>query len=396
MITPIITQSKNVNHQLEDFFNLLSSYVDNFPTEGSATPELQYALPNGIEQILDGFQPNTSACKTVLDISRYVPLWVVHEKTDDPSKSNAVSVFDFLQKYYDWLYCDGEDGAQYMLSTNLLNLIDIDKTREEFYSRYIYTYISGLSDNILTTQGGTVPPSAFVDFMKGIRREFYQRKTTVEGIKYFFRTLFAVPEDEIYIYEPKRNILRLNGGRFVNERFEFIGSTGDYTNVNNLAGSYLNTARFHDNDWIQEYSYLLSVGVEAGLYTQSYLSAVHPAGLRVVFERKISDYVAPSDDVLLDIVCETPVLKNYSAYAINTSYITEIGTAPDGSALYGLPACDGCGFTGFSGPAYYFPNWSSNIAESKFNDINIFDFFNMCFEAGETGPNEDLTCTGCV
>ena len=40
------------------------------------------------------------------------------------TKANAISVFDFIQKYYDWLYCDSQDGAQYMLSENLLNLID--------------------------------------------------------------------------------------------------------------------------------------------------------------------------------------------------------------------------------------------------------------------------------
>ena len=398
MITPIIVQSpKNPNHQLEEFFNLLSTYVDDgLPSDGNTNPQLKYLLPNGIEQQLDGFQPKLDTCGSVFDISRYIPLWVVHEKNDDPDKTNAISVFDFLQKYYDWLYCDSSSGAQYMLSENLLDLVDIEKTREEFYKRYIYTYINGLSENILVSNGGTVVPSAFVDFVKGIRREFYQRKTTINGIKYFFKVLFSVNEDDIYVYEPKRNILRLNGGKFISDKFKFSGVTGDYDNVNNLAGSYLNNARFHDNDWIHEYSYLLSVGITAAYYAQSYLDSVHPAGLRVVFERKISDYIAPTDDIITNGICEISVLKHYSAYRINTAYTTQIATGPDGSSLYGLTACGGCtGYGGFTGSTYFFPSWSPNINQTKFNDINIFDFFNMCLDSGITTPNENLSCANC-
>ena len=397
MITPVLTQTtKNINHQIEAFFDLLVSYSEELPSSNNINPQLKLLLPAGIEESLNGFQPKSNGCGSFFDISRYVPLWVVYEKHDDPDKANAISVFDFLQKYYDWLYCDADGGAQYMLSQNLLDLIDIERTREEFFKRYIYTYVSGLNENILASNGGTVVSSAFIDFIKGIRREFYHRKTTIDGIRYFFKTLFSVDEEQIYVYEPKRNLLRLNGGKFVNDKFKFNGNTGEYENLNNLAGSYLNNARFHDNDWIQEYSYLLSVGITAGTYIPSYLDSAHPAGIKVVFERRISDYVAPSDEIINDLVCEFPILRNYSAYQINTSYTTEIATAPDGSSLYGLTACVGCtGYGGFTGPTYYFPNWSPNITQSKFNDINIFDFFNMCLEAGETGPNEDLTCTGC-
>ena len=392
----IIKSPKNVNHQIEEFFNLLSSYVETSPDLDNLNPQARAYIPAGVEQVLDGFQPKTGSCGRYFDISRYVPLWVVYEKNDDPDKRNAISVFDFLQKYYDWLYCDEQEGAQYMLSENLLNLVDIEKTRQEFFNRYIYTYVNGLGDGILQENGGTVTSASFVDFIKGIRREFYHRKTTIEGIRYFFKTLFAIDDEQIYVYEPKQNILRLNGGRFANDKFKFVGYTGDYADTNNLAGSYLNNARFHDNDWIQEYSYLISVGISADKYIEPYLNSAHPTGLRVVFERKISDYVAPDDGFISDVVCEFPKLKNYTAYQINTEYTTPIGTAVDGSDLYGLNVCNGCtGYTGFTGPTFYFPNWSGNISQTKFNDINIFDFFNLCLDLGATSPNEDLTCTGC-
>lgn len=398
MIIPTITVSpKNVNHQINNLFDLLDSYTKNgLPTGNSVNPELSRLLSGGIEETLDGFVPNVNGCSNFFDITRYIPLWVVYEKNDNPAYKNSISVFDFLQKYYDWLYCDTDKGAQYLLSENLLNLIDIEKTRDEFLKKYIYTYLSGLDDNILLSNGGDVSKTAFINFIKGIKRDFYHRKTTLDGLKYFFKTLFAIDENEIYVYEPKQNLLRLNGGKFLTDKFTFQGNTGSYENTNNLAGSYLNTARFHDNDWIQEYSYLLSVGITSGSYINSYLKSAHPTGIRVVFERKITDYVAPSDDVINEFTCEVPVLKNYSPYKINTAYVTQIATGPNGNSLYGLTACIGCtGYGGFTGPTYYFPNWSESINENKFNDINIFDFFNLCLDQGATSPNENLGCTGC-
>jgi hypothetical protein len=141
----------------------------------------------------------------------------------------------------------------------------------------------------------------------------------------------------------------------------------------------------------------LSVGITSGSYIPAYLESAHPTGIKVVFERKITDYVAPSDDYISDIVCEESRLKNYAPYAINTSYTSQINTAPDGSPLYGLLMCTGCttDYGGFTGPTYYFPNWFDSITQTKFNDINIFDFFNMCLTEGLTSPNDQSTCTGC-
>lgn len=398
MIVPLVPSPKNVNHQLEEFFDLLRGYTDELPSGSQVNPELRSLMVGGLEETLDGFTPRANACGKYFDISRYIPLWVVYEKNDDKTKSNAISVFDFLQKYYDWLYCDYEGGAQYLLSENLLNLIDIEKTKREFFNRYVYTFVSGIDENLLENNPN-ISQDAFIKFVKGIRRQFYHRKTTVDGLIYFFTTLFSVNPDDIYLYEPKVNLLRLNGGRFSNDKFMFIGGTGDYADTNNLAGSYLNNARLHDNDWIQEYSYLLSVGITSGSYIQTYLDGAHPTGLRVVFERKISDYVAPSDDIITDLLCETPKLKNYAAYSINTSYTTQIATGPNDTALYGLTMCTGCTattYSGFVGPTYFFPNWSASIDQTKFNDINIFDFFNLCLDQGATSPNDPLTCTGCV
>ena len=346
-------------------------------------------------------------CGRVFDISKYIPTWVNHEKFEregsDPT--NSFSVFDFLQLYYDWLYCDGASGSGYMLSQNLLDLIDIEKTNPLFLKRFLNMYLPGISSNVLAIEGGHINTDNFVNFVKNIRTNLYQQKSTIPGIKYFFKTLFDVSKDEIEIYEPKQSMLRLNGGRFGDPNFKFVGgSTGSYADENplyNLAGSYLNGSRMQDGDWIHNYSYLLKVGMTADLYVNSYLSSLHPSGFRVVFEKTMQDYVGPGndDDETFGLVCEYPILRNYGAYRINTIYPI-LGTGANQLTLHGISHCAGCtytGSTGFTGPSHYFPSWVGTIPPppSKFKDVPVFDFFTLCYSAGITSPNDVLSCSGC-
>jgi hypothetical protein len=169
---------------------------------------------------------------------------------------------------------------------------------------------------------------------------------------------------------------------------------GDYSTINHLGGSALNVGRLQDSDWIQDYSYLLKVGQPVENYVESYKEILHPAGLRVVYEKEMTDYEGPGEGEDSSFICEYPILKNYSAYQLGITYNTVVGSFA-GVSLYGLTCCDGysSGFTlGFTGPAYYFPNWNGSINSFNFNDINIFDFFTMCFISGFTSPNEGITC----
>ena len=336
---------------------------------------------------------NSQFCGTNFDISRYIPLWVVYEKQERISngETTPISIFDFLQKYYNWLYCDLEGGGQYDLSQALIDLIDIEKTKREYYKRFLFSFVPGVEETVLDN----VTDASFERFIKDIRKNLYLRKTNVDSIIYFFKTLFEVDENNIKIYFPKENILRLNGGKFYSDLFSFGGDTGNYSSINNLGGSSLNLARLQDSDWIQDFSYLLKTGLEKDVYVDMYKETLHPAGLRVVFEKEISDYAGPGEGEDTNLICEFPALKNYTPYRLGTTYSTSIGTLT-GITLYGLTCCNGfsSGFTlGFTGPTYHFPNWNGSSGLYRFDDINIFDFFTMCFIGGFTSPNEGVTCT---
>lgn len=620
---------KNINHAIQALSQIIvEEFNDLNLTTNPNTDITNIGSGNVVDSPqsnpnLNSISLNSTYCGTNFDISRYIPLWVVYEKTQRIAEGEPepVSIFDFLQKYYNWLYCDLDGGGEYNLSYQLLDLVDIEKTKTEYYKKFLNTFADGVPESILDRVTGT----AFENFIKDIRKNLYIRKTTKDSIIYFFKTLFEVDENEIKLYFPKENMLRLNGGKFYSDDFNFtykklsetknlklpiippdqqfidfdafwqrenlsiaffpslfiansttqrahlffasnegttpqrrriftrndddkalflrqnsyykasikikklkkvqapetqnpngsnwiflrvgpqekfnrgvffdikngevgnsytgytgkitkltsetedenpwnqceiyfksdfdvsipetqnikyfmsvvlansngtIDSTtdadppatifainqtaqnrvaitlydaivefdfkdvGSYSTINHLGGSALNIGRLQDSDWIQDYSYLLKVGITAENYIEAYKNMLHPAGLRVVFEKEITDYEGPGEGEDTNTICEFPVLKNYTAYRLGTDYNTAIGSFA-GVSLYGLTCCNGFsgGFTlGFTGPSFYFPNWNGNINESRFDDINIFDFFSMCFVSGFTSPNEGITC----
>lgn len=348
-----------------------------------------------------------AACPTQFDISSQVPLWVVVEKNNRESEgTNSVTIYDFLQKYYDWLYCDNSIGAQYQLAQRLLDLVDVEKTRSVFLERLTTIYADGFDTGSLRNKGGLINENNLRKFLKSIRTTFYHKKTTENGIKYFFERLYGIDQEDIQITVPKKIMLRLNGGRFYDSTFSFpTGTTGDYDKVKNLSGSYLNGSRLQDSNWIQDWSYLLKVGIPAYQYKQNYINIAHPAGMKVVFEKTLLDYRGPTFDDTANTICDSAQLNNYAPYRINFDYsgytassLPSYWLAVPGLSLYGLDrgiGCCGASYSGFTGTTHVFPNWSQyeNYSKNNFKDINISTMFELCYPQDTTSPNSGFVCS---
>ena len=388
MISGYLNNSvKNINHTL-------ASFLDSIDEEYSEAfvAELQAAISGGINPV----DFTGTACVTNFDITRSIPQWVIAEKADKiaAGETGVISIFDFMQKYYDWLYCDSTDGAQYSLSSNLLDIIDIEKTREEFLSRIYSVYFNSFPyDSVSANPNILLDLQKARDFIVNIKKTLHGRKTNLEAIRYFFTKLFTVSEEDILVYFPKKDILRLNGGMFSNEYFSFASATGNYDQTNSL-GSALNISRFQDNDWFHDWSYLIFLGhtQDTSNLKDAYIQSLHPAGLRLVFGKQITDYQGPGVPDENSRICEYPMLKNYAEYSMTLAY-GSIGSIY-GITLYGLSGCTGCRLAGFTGPTHVFPSWTGAITESRFFDINILRFIELCYE-GITSPNENKTCNGC-
>ena len=398
MISGYLNNSvKNINHALADFLvDINSEYEQSYGTITQRSTEQQ--------QGLDPLAFNESSCTTNYDISRLIPNWVIAEKSSRVAKgeSNVISVFDFLQKYYDWLYCDSPDGGRYALANNLLDIIDVEKTREEFIKKIYANYFASFPyDSVKNSAELQFDLQKAREFIVGIKKNLHGRKTNLESINYFFTKLFNITEDDILVYYPKVDVLRLNGGMFANDYFAFASATGNYSATNSL-GSGLNISRFQDNDWFQDWSYLVYINnyQENITLRDAYVKSLHPAGLRLIYGKQISDYQGPGVADENIIICEYPMLKNYAAYSMTLSY-GELGSHY-GITLYGLTGCSGCdgsyqipAATGFTGPIHVLPTWTGAITETRFFDINILSFIELCYSTGLTSPNDTKTCANC-
>lgn len=343
------------------------------------------------------------------DITEQVPVWVVYEKQyRTENNQNTLTIFDFAQKYYDWLYSDESNGAQYALGAAFLDHIDIDKSQSMFLEKLAKMYADGFNPDFLEKNGGKISEDNLRKFLNRIRNTIYQKKTTEDAIRYFFIALFGIDEEDISIDVPKKNILRLNGGRFYDAEFGFRGVTGDYEVTNNLAGSYLNGSRLQDSNWIQDWSYLVKTGVNATDYKDLYKEMMHPAGIRIVYEHLLSDYQGPLfDEEDESTVCEYPVLSRYAGYTLGFDYSNStsgihISTGwsggVEGITLVGVPSELYCstGHTGFCGPTDLFPNWTIQNDVFNFFDINISTMFELCYPPELGSPNEGNECSGFI
>ena len=305
----------------------------------------------------------------VVDIKDLFPYWIL-ERSESNNPVNFL--VNFVQEYYNWLYIKSGyelNKTSYHYS-GFSKLTDINETPTEFLKHFAYSYATGLSTQFI---GATSGPSDdnVREFLKGIRKNLYMRKSTEEAYRYFFQSLFGTKGTDVSIQYPKQTIFRLNGGKFDDQRWddefgsntdmpwnESDGLTGYYENLNHLGGSFLNgNYKIQDSDFYQDFSYVIKAGVnvvneETGLpvYYEDLNTMLHPAGTKGFFEKTINDYVPPDDFDGNILQGERPVLGNYFAYRLSN-------TGGIGSALgtTGYSACIGCcgSAFGYDGPTAY-------------------------------------------
>ena len=277
----------------------------------------------------DGVVANT------FDILENFPLWLIEKHNNDET-----DFVNFVQAYYDWLY-SYKSGYELDID-GLDSLADIDTAPKEILKFYMRAYASGFPENMVGVTAGYTGPgieeSEVKDFIKGIRQEFYQRKSNEEAYRYFFETLYGVSGGIDFSY-PKTHMLRLNGGRFEgwNPPAD-LGHIGDYEALQHLGGSHLNGSLFQDSDWIQDFSYLISTPLvkdefEDGTvipYQDALEELLHPAGLKVIYEKTMDDYIPPGGETTEGETFVMPKISNYYAYKLNSD-----------SSIAGCSGCQG-------------------------------------------------------
>ena len=320
----------------------------------------------------------------------------------------------FVQGYYDWLYTSDTSalngyGSGYFSTINdLTKLIDIEKVaknpnsddidetgfisdddlRKKILSLFVSQYADGLENHPHLSPDLQSDENSIVDFLKEVRSNFYTKKTSREAAQYYFSKLYPDIDAEAEIYEPKRNIIRLDNGIPEINNPSLNVEDGLY-----LPESAIGSMVLHDNCWYHDYSYLLRVknNVDESIFEldssaqETYKNVAHPAGIQVIFNVENADYVPPADFEGEFGSAETTIIGNYSPYRLSNSE----GLTYTTGCTYDLDAdgvADGI-------KTFDHPGWSTEInSGTQFGNINIGDFF-FLRELSDS-PNQNLpNCT---
>jgi hypothetical protein len=373
----------------------------------------------------------------VIDVRHIFPYWIIERSTTTPATNHFVN---FVQNYYDWLYTKSgyelSSGGMFH-NSGMGKMIDVEYSSVKLLDKFIFSYASGLSTHNIEDKE-TDTSRRIRNLITNIRTNLYQKKSNEEAFRYFFQSLFGVAGSDVTISYPKKNIMRLNGGRFAEWPSEGY-STGYYELTRNLGGSFLNgDFKIQDSYWYQDFSYLIKAGIDVvdentGLpvYYEDLTTMLHPVGMKGFFEKTVQDYIPPDDHEGGISHGEQTRLSNYFPYRLTdsagitvcvgcsgsgyeydgpTAYIGSSWSSGSSSGTFGGStggwtmdnvwsmigggAITGSwGLTGHGSPTHYFPDWEVDIpAGTSFGSIYIGEF--VYLYPSEDSPNVGLT--GCT
>ena len=126
---------------------------------------------------------------------------IVSEQLPEFVASDHTTFVAFLEAYYEWV----EQNAGAIERTRNISLYaDIDKTVDEFVRYFKQNYLIDIPDNIVADKRS---------FLKNVK-DFYQSKGTDKSLILLFRMLF---NEEVEVYYPKRDMLRVSDGQFTSD-----------------------------------------------------------------------------------------------------------------------------------------------------------------------------------
>lgn len=134
---------------------------------------------------------------------------VLSEQLPEFVKGDHPTFVAFLEAYYEWLEQNG-NAVETTRNAKLYN--DIDLTVDTFINYFKKNYLVDLPDAIINDKR---------NLLKHIK-EFYQAKGTDKALILLFRMLF---NEEVSVYYPKNDMLRVSAGQFTSDTIMNIKQT---------------------------------------------------------------------------------------------------------------------------------------------------------------------------
>ena len=152
---------------------------------------------------------------------------IISDQLPEFVQSDHTTFVTFLEAYYEWMEQQG-NAIEATRSARIVN--DIDTTLDAFVTYFKENYLVDIPDSILNDKR---------NLLKNIK-EFYQSKGTDKALILLFRMLF---NEEVSVYYPKVDMLRVSDGKFTSDTIINIKSiSGDITNISQIVGKQITQA----------------------------------------------------------------------------------------------------------------------------------------------------------
>ena len=127
---------------------------------------------------------------------------VVREQLPEFIRADYDTFVAFVEAYYEYLE---QTNKATDFSKNLLNYFDVDSTLTDFEEYFRRKFLNSIPAETLSNKA----------FLVKHIKDFWRAKGTEKAYRFLFRALYG---QEIEIFYPKDNILRLSAGKWVNRQ----------------------------------------------------------------------------------------------------------------------------------------------------------------------------------
>lgn len=146
---------------------------------------------------------------------------VVSKQMPEFVKDEYPAIVKFLESYYEWMELEGNPG---FVLRNIEDLTDIDNTVDDYIEYFKKEVMQDIPEVILANKR----------LLAKHIREFYSAKGTIKSYELLFRILYG---DEVEIYYPKDDMLKVSAGNF--NVAAVIKGLSQYGNAYNITGQII-------------------------------------------------------------------------------------------------------------------------------------------------------------
>lgn len=213
---------------------------------------------------------------------------------------------DFIETYFEYLQKDA--AAPSSILNNIVNIRDIDKA-EEIFLQYIQREFAA-----------DIPNISIVDRRKLYKQvnDIYRSKGSIPSFQSLFNILF---QDEIELYYPRVDILKLSEGKWDNTGHRYLNNDGFLSDDKYIQDSY----------FYQDFSYVIKTKQTVERWRDIVKKLLHPSGfaffgqIRIIVISRLATVKSPLNQpgllagapsaypIIADLVINRSALCNVNA-----------------------------------------------------------------------------------